>query len=334
MRRPLTAERAADIGSHAFLLRNILTLNAKGVSHGGNQPIIMLPSLKTACVALTFLAMVHAASAKQVMTLVNGKELEVEIVTMGTEEISYRLAGNPDGPIRSTARSNVFFIVFDNGTKEIITPQTAEAAEPNNRQTQNSLLASAAEIAAAAPAPKNYFPHITVYPRASVGYQGTFSGYEDSFDLEWCGLAWSADLNVLFPSSNTSAWTVGLGLCGLQGDLRMMYTIGDKAYNDKVSSPGAMYMTIPIGYYYKCGDWFTFGFGDRLEFLVQQKVNGHKVKDTFNAFRDALFLNGLFTVGKLDLGAEMTFNLINAFKGSDLDWSPTIGINFTAGFRF
>lgn len=38
------------------------------------------------------------ASAKEVMTLLNGEEIEVEIVTLGTNDISYKKASNPDGP--------------------------------------------------------------------------------------------------------------------------------------------------------------------------------------------------------------------------------------------
>lgn len=42
------------------------------------------------------------ASAKEVMTLLNGEEIEVEIVTLGTNDISYKKASNPDGPTYTT----------------------------------------------------------------------------------------------------------------------------------------------------------------------------------------------------------------------------------------
>lgn len=298
--------------------------------------IIMLFNIKSGIMALAALAATTlSAGAKQVMTMTNGKEIDVEIVTMGTTEISYKLVSNPNGPTYSTARSNVFFILFDDGTKEIITPQTGDLTKSESSQpNEGSSLVSAIQEIASSQEPKNYFTKIDFYPRASVGFQGTFSGYEDSYDLEWGGLNWSVDLNVLFPSSSTSAWTVGLGFTGLSGDLRMIYVMGNEHYNDKIGDLSAVYLTIPVGYYYKISDWFTFGFGDRLEFLISEKANGQKAEDTFRIFRDAMFVETIATIGKFEIGAQFLVNTLSAFKGEGLDWSPTLGINLITGIRF
>lgn len=298
--------------------------------------IIMLFNIKSGIMAIAALAATTlSASAKQVMTMTNGKEIDVEIITMGTTEISYKLVSNPNGPTYSTARSNVFFILFDDGTKEIITQQTGDLTKSESSQPNaGTSLVSVIQEIASSQEPKNYFPKIDFYPRASVGFQGTFSGYEDSYDLEWGGLNWSVDLNVLFPSSTSSAWTVGLGFTGLSGDLRMIYVRGNAHYNDKIGDLSAVYLTIPIGYYYKIGDWFTFGLGDRLEFLISERANGQKTEDTFRIFRDAMFVETIATIGKFEIGAQFLVNTLSAFKGEGLDWSPTLGINLIAGIRF
>lgn len=181
---------------------------------------------------------------------------------------------------------------------------------------------------------KNYFPRIAIYPRVAVGFHATPSGYKDSYDLDWGGFYWSADCNVLFPSTNTVAASIGLGVSKLNGDMKMLYEQGGKHHNDKIGSCSATYLTIPLEIWYKGSDWFMFGVGNRFEILTSQKADGKKAKDMFNGFRDNLLFDGICTIGKFDVGAQLSLNLTKAFKDNDLDWSPTIGISFTAGYRF
>lgn len=288
---------------------------------------------------LACFAVFVSGNAKEVMTMVDGQELEVVILTIGTSEISYKKASNPDGPTYTTARDKVFFIVYDNGTKEVITPldrqQQGVGASAPAMADYSTGTGTISDVAQLPPEPeKNYFPRISFMPRASVGFHATPSGYKDEFDIDWGGLSWSFDLNVLFPSSNTSAWSIGLGLAGLGGEMNMLYVSKDKHHKDKMGDFTTMYLTIPVQYWWKVSDWFMFGFGDRLEFLVSQKAGGEKIEDSFRGFRDAFMIDGIVTIGQFDLGAQFLFNFSSAMKGEDLDWSPTFGFSFTAGYRF
>lgn len=285
-------------------------------------------------ILLASLAVSLAGNARQVMTLLTGEEIEVEIVTLGTSEISYKKASNPDGPTYTTARDKVFFILYEDGSKEVITPAGGAAADTSISTPDGGAASITEAMSAPLPPEKDYFPHITFYPRASVGFHATPSGYEDQFDIDWGGLSWSVDLNVLFPTGNTSAWSVGVGLAGLGGEMNMSYIQGGKNHKDKMGDFDVMYFTIPLQYWYKCGDWFTFGFGNRFEFLVSQKMGGNKVEDAFRAFRDALTIDGICSVGNFDIGAQFLFNFSSAIKGDGFDWSPTLGLSFTAGYRF
>lgn len=284
--------------------------------------------------ALTFLMALPTLSARQVMTFLSGEELEVEIITLGSNEISYKKASNPDGPTYTTSRDKIFYIIHDDGTKEIITPlgQTQAAASTSSSNSQTTL--SAGITAAVTTHEKNYFPRISFYPRAAVGFHATPSGYKDEFDIDWGGLSWAFDLNVLFPSGNTSAWSAGIGLSGLGGDMNMLYLIGDDHHKDKMGNFSTMYLTIPVEFWYRCSDWFMFGIGTRPEILLSQKMEGEKIEDAFQVFRDSFLLDGIFSVGNFDIGAQLLLNLSNALKGDGLDWSPTIGMNVTAGYRF
>ena len=272
-------------------------------------------------------------SAHQTMTMANGEELEVEIVSMGIDEISYKKASNPNGP--TTRRSNVFFIIYEDGKTEIITPQNAPQPVVSNVNTGNVEVASSNVAVADATVPTyNYFPRITFYPRTSVGFHATPSGYKDECDIDWGGFCWTLDFNVLFPVDRTSATSVGLGFAGLSGGMKMLYTQGGKNHKDKMGDFDATYLTIPIQYWYKGGDWFMFGIGNRMDFLISQKMDGSKIEDMFRVFRDAIVLDGICTIGKFDVGAQLLLNLGSAFKGEGFDWSPTFGFSLTLGYRF
>lgn len=281
--------------------------------------------------------------AHQTLVMVSGEEMEVEIVTMGTNDISYKKKSNPNGPTYTVARDKVFYIVMDNGEKEVITPMDAVNATPQTGSTPvysagnsssnslSGLVVKAADqsLQVDSVQPKKYYDHVALYPRASIGYQATGCGYGD-YDIDWGGLAWSVDLNVLIPSGRDTAWSIGTGVCGLGGP---MYLKSSKN-KAKLGDMSAIYWTIPLEWFYKCGDWFTIGFGDRLEVLISQKCDGEKIKDMFTGFRDSLFMDGIVTIGNFDIGAQILFNLTRGIKGEDLSWSPTISASLVAGFRF
>ena len=116
--------------------------------------------------------------------------------------------------------------------------------------------------------------------------------------------------------------------------MKMLYTQGGKNHKDKMGDFDATYLTIPIQYWYKGGDWFMFGIGNRMDFLISQKMDGSKIEDMFRVFRDAIVLDGICTIGKFDVGAQLLLNLGSAFKGEGFDWSPTFGFSLTLGYRF
>lgn len=276
-------------------------------------------------------------SAKQIMTMLNGEEIEVVIVTLGSKQISYKKASNPSGPTYTVDKNKVFYITYDDGKKEIITdlqttaPTMANGTAGTISGAQTSMGKAIGDIPE-----KKYFDKISLYPRAYVGYHATASGYKDSYDIDWGGLAWSADLNILFPLGNTNAWSAGIGFSGLGGEMTQLYTTnsGKDKHKDKMGNFTTTYLTLPIGYWHKSCDWFMLGFTNRFEFLISQKMEGKKIEDAFNGFRDNLLIDGVFTLGQLDLGLQLGFNLTSAMKGEDLDWSPTISFGATVGYRF
>ena len=70
-----------------------------------------------------------AAHAQDFITKRNGDELAVKVVEITPAEVKYRRADNPDGPLISVWRSDVFMIRYANGTKEVLSsvPATTSA---------------------------------------------------------------------------------------------------------------------------------------------------------------------------------------------------------------
>jgi len=65
--------------------------------------------------------------AQDIITLRNGNEVRARVTEISATEIRYLRFDNLDGPTRIIPRSDVFFIAYEDGTQEIITP----LSEPN-----------------------------------------------------------------------------------------------------------------------------------------------------------------------------------------------------------
>ncbi len=67
------------------------------------------------------------------IVLKNGEEISAKVLEIGTGEIKYKKASNPEGPTYSIAKSEVFMIKYENGTKEII--NKIESEDPKSVAT-------------------------------------------------------------------------------------------------------------------------------------------------------------------------------------------------------
>ena len=104
-----------------------------------------------------------AAQAQDLLTKRTGEELSVKILEITPSEVRYRRADNPDGPLISIWRSDVFMIRYANGTRENLSgaplPPAAAATPapaapiPSVPKAAVAPLAPAAAPATAAPAP-------------------------------------------------------------------------------------------------------------------------------------------------------------------------------------
>ena len=63
-----------------------------------------------------------STQAQDLLTKQNGEELQVKVLELTPTEVRYKRTDNPDGPLISVRRSDVFMIRYANGTKEVLGP--------------------------------------------------------------------------------------------------------------------------------------------------------------------------------------------------------------------
>jgi len=95
------------------------------------------------------------AAAQDLLTRRDGTEVLVKVLEITPELVKYHRFDNPDGPLISVRKADVFRIKYANGTQEILSPLATGEALP----TLGSL--------GTAPAPTPRRPVATWYPATS-----------------------------------------------------------------------------------------------------------------------------------------------------------------------
>ena len=86
----------------------------------------MLRSLLIALPLLFFWSI--SLQAQDLLTRRNGEEVQVKILEITPDVVKYRRTDNPDGPLISVLKAEVFMIRYANGTREVLNPSAAGAS--------------------------------------------------------------------------------------------------------------------------------------------------------------------------------------------------------------
>lgn len=94
--------------------------------------------MRTSLLLLFLTLLGYAAHAQDLLTRRNGDEVQVKVVEITPNEVKYHRTDNPDGPLISVWRGDVFMIRYANGTKEVfsngttnVVPQTPVVTPPS-----------------------------------------------------------------------------------------------------------------------------------------------------------------------------------------------------------
>ena len=76
--------------------------------------------LKALIITLLFLLpCAFSVHAQDVITLKNGDEIKAKVTEISPSEIKYKQLDNLEGPTRVIEKEQVFFINYENGTREV-----------------------------------------------------------------------------------------------------------------------------------------------------------------------------------------------------------------------
>lgn len=79
----------------------------------------------------SFFLAFFTASAQDVLTRRNGEELQVKVTEVTPTEVKYKLFDNPEGPVYTLPKSQVFSVQYQKGQKEVFPEQAPAAAGEN-----------------------------------------------------------------------------------------------------------------------------------------------------------------------------------------------------------
>lgn len=139
----------------------------------------MSPRLLFPILALLLAGRAHA---QDLLTKRSGEEVQVKVLEITPLEIKYRRTDNPDGPLISVYKADVFMVRYANGAKEVFgaapAPSGPYPAGPRAVPTvPSSPAATAATAAALPPGPGPVVPGDVVLPDEEVHLSGPRIGF-------------------------------------------------------------------------------------------------------------------------------------------------------------
>src|SRR5574337_52479 len=87
--------------------------------------------MKKYILSLLFACIAVFAFAQDTIVKKNGEKIPCKVIEIGTTEITYKKVSNPDGPLYALKKTEVWKIVFANGSVEYITT-SAMSIVPNS----------------------------------------------------------------------------------------------------------------------------------------------------------------------------------------------------------
>ncbi|MDE6152907.1 MAG: hypothetical protein K2G21_02020 [Muribaculaceae bacterium] len=166
-----------------------------------------------------------AASAKDVITLTDGSEIDAKVEEITETVIKYRKATNPTGPIYSIARASVLTILYENGSTDTFTPVSTTDEELMNyaaaaSQVTPSRQLSDSELLRMSLDPNNLYNKANKYRRIGwIGGGAFLAAGAIAGVILWGIYSWdSCDISdgLLMPLGIGAAagaiWTLGFNL--------------------------------------------------------------------------------------------------------------------------
>jgi hypothetical protein len=94
--------------------------------------------MKRFLLAFICLVCVLPISAQDRIVLKNSDELKAKVINISPDVVTYQLWSNLDGPTYTTPKSNILFIVYKNGTKEVFKAESTTITTTTTTTTSST----------------------------------------------------------------------------------------------------------------------------------------------------------------------------------------------------
>lgn len=265
-------------------------------------------------------ALLCAASAAEAQDMIvkrnaQAEEIPAKVLEVGEDQIRYRKFSNPDGPIYTISRSEVFFIRYENGEKEVITaydaPAAPQTADDNSSDHRSGAFFGIASRSAAARGGKAIRERKPLRDRSwEVGITPTLGMALVFFEEDsWDGpaLSFSVDGNYYFSKYSTECVGASLGFLysslgteEISGDFSMMNL---DLYYGSLGSPS--------------GSSFGGKVGISLGFPMSLQMGDYDMSESLNGFQFGTFTQLGWSWRHSDVGLRLQYNFTNLIKEVD-----------------
>lgn len=271
------------------------------------------------CAALC--AAVTSLRAQDMIVLRNAQaeEIPAKVLEVGETQIRYRKFSNPEGPVYTIGKSEVFFIRYENGEKEVISSYEAPArGAASSAVTYGSTAAQVSRYAAAKRKPlRDRSWEIGISPTLGLGVV--------LFESDaWTGPSIGADLGFNYYFSRYDSGCVGASL--------------GFSYNSLGSEDSDVFdlMLMNMDLYYGSagsarGSAFGYKAGFAFNFPLSCKNPSFDLSEQLNGICMGVFLQAGWTWRHSDLALRLQYNYTNTFKEID---SSLVRLGLVYGYRF
>lgn len=270
------------------------------------------------CAALLVAATSLRAQDMIVLRNAQAEEIAAKVLEVNETHIRYRKFSNPDGPVYTLGRSEVFFIRYENGEKEVI----GAFEEPDASAPVGSIASTLTGGSGAHPLVKRQ----PLRNRAwEIGVSPTFGLGAIFFDEDaWTGPSVGADVGFNYYYSRYEPGCVG-------ASLGFSYNTLGSAESDACD---LMLMNLDL-YYGAAGSDRGSGFGYKagfaLNFPLSCKVAGYDLSELTNGVCVGVFTQVGWTWRHSDLALRLQYNFTNTFKEIE---SSFLRLGVVYGYRF
>ena len=95
--------------------------------------------MKTKLIVIAVLSFIsHVCQGQDVITYKNGKEAKGRVTEVTNTEVKFKKEDNPDGPVYSMLKSEIFMIQYANGNKEVFADKSVSIGTDINKKTEQT----------------------------------------------------------------------------------------------------------------------------------------------------------------------------------------------------